>query len=147
MPRVQFPIHSNPFGTEQTAWRVTWRRGSQERSTRRFPENFREGVIAYVPKGKSGSLRPTVAKAQATDCRGQNHSEERSPDGSQLVFVSTRGDHSFRCHDIAAKSVRFLAPSVDPDSDPVWSLDGKRIAFVRRPAEPRDTPAATFFSR
>jgi dipeptidyl aminopeptidase/acylaminoacyl peptidase len=33
---------------------------------------------------------------------------------------------------------------VDTDSDPVWSVDGKRIAFVRRPAEPRDTPAGYF---
>ena len=33
---------------------------------------------------------------------------------------------------------------MDTDSDPVWSVDGKRIAFVRRPAEPRDTPAGYF---
>jgi dipeptidyl aminopeptidase/acylaminoacyl peptidase len=77
--------------------------------------------------------------------RGQNHSEEWSPDGSQLAFVSTRVDHSFiGVYDASAKIVRFLAPSVDTDSDPVWSLDGRRIAFVRRSAEPRDAPSGYF---
>jgi len=51
-----------------------------------------------------------------------------------LTFVSARGDHAFiGVYDVAAKTVQFMAPSVDSDGDPVWSLDGKGIAFVRRP--------------
>jgi dipeptidyl aminopeptidase/acylaminoacyl peptidase len=47
---------------------------------------------------------------------------------------------------VAATTVQFMAPSVDSDGDPVWSLDGKRIAFVRRPAEARDTPQGFFIA-
>jgi len=96
------------------------------------------GQIYLAPLDASGKPDHLVV-------RGQNHSEQWSPDGSQLVFASTRGDHSFiGVYDAATKSVRFLAPSVDTDSNPVWSFDGKRIAFVRRPAQLRDTPSGYF---
>jgi len=56
-----------------------------------------------------------------------------------------RVDHSFvAVYDTQQKSITFLSPSVDSDSAPQWSLDGKRIAFVRRPAQPRDTPEGYF---
>ena len=77
--------------------------------------------------------------------RGQNHYEQWSPDGSRLAFVSaaeitvSSGSTMLR-----RKTISYLAPSVDTDDDPTWSLDGKRIAFVRRPAEPRDTPEGYF---
>jgi len=35
---------------------------------------------------------------------------------------------------------------VDSDGNPAWSLDGKRIAFVRRPAEARDAPQGYFIA-
>jgi dipeptidyl aminopeptidase/acylaminoacyl peptidase len=72
-----------------------------------------EALVAE--KGRSGSLR-------------------WSPDGSRLAFVSQRGDHSFvGVYDVAAKSVVWLAPSVDRDADPEWSPDGSRIVFIRVP--------------
>ncbi|MCU1239349.1 MAG: peptidase prolyl oligopeptidase active site domain protein [Candidatus Acidoferrum typicum] len=144
----QFPNPTtNPAGTEQTVWSVAWSGGEPNRvDAGDSPKISAKGVIAYVRDGQiwTASL-DSSEKPKQLIVRGQNHSEEWSPDGSQLVFVSTRGDHSFiGVYELAGNSVRFLVPSVDTDSDAVWSPDGKRIAFVRRPAEQRDTPAGYF---
>jgi dipeptidyl aminopeptidase/acylaminoacyl peptidase len=144
----QFPNPTtNPAGTEQTVWSVAWSGGEPKKvDSGDSPKLSAKGVVAYVRDGQiwTASL-DSNEKPKQLIVRGQSHSEEWSFDGSQLVFVSTRGDHSFiGVYDMAGSSVRFLAPSVDTDSDPVWSLDGKRIAFVRRPAEQRDTPAGYF---
>src|SRR5713226_5714456 len=144
----QFPNPtSNPAGAEQAVWSISWNGGEPKKvDVGDSPKTSAKGVIAYVRDGQL-YLAPVDAidKPYHLVVRGQNHSEEWSPDGSQLVFVSTRSDHSFvGIYDVDAKTVRFLAPSVDTDGDAVWSLDGKRIAFVRRPAEPRDAPAGYF---
>jgi dipeptidyl aminopeptidase/acylaminoacyl peptidase len=66
--------------------------------------------------------------------KGRSSSLRWSPDGSKLAFVSARGDHDFvGVYDVAAKSVVWLAPSVDRDGDPEWSPDGTHLAFVRVP--------------
>jgi dipeptidyl aminopeptidase/acylaminoacyl peptidase len=138
---------SNPEGATQTVWVVAYS-GSEPRKVGEghSPRISARGVIAYVRDGQiwlaalDGSDKPAQLVV-----RGQNHSELWSPDGARLVFVSSRGDHSFiGVYDCTSKEITYLAPSVDTDSDPTWSLDGKRIAFVRRPAEPRDTPQGFF---
>ena len=64
--------------------------------------------------------------------RGENDSPKWSPDGSEIAFVSHRGDHSFiAIYNFGQESIRYLAPSVDRDSMPRWSADGKQIVFVR----------------
>ena len=51
-----------------------------------------------------------------------------------LAFGNARGDHSFiGVYDFARKQLRYLDPSVDRDSEAVWSADGKQIAFIRIP--------------
>jgi dipeptidyl aminopeptidase/acylaminoacyl peptidase len=66
--------------------------------------------------------------------RGENGSPRWSPDGRMLAFLSDRESHSFiAIYTSESEPIRYLAPSTSLDSMPVWSADGKRIAFVRRP--------------
>ncbi len=68
---------------------------------------------------------------------GTNSAPTWSPDGARISFVSDRHDHSFiAVYDMATRTMKYLAPSVDHDTNPVWSPDGKSITFVRRPGTP-----------
>jgi dipeptidyl aminopeptidase/acylaminoacyl peptidase len=140
---------SNPTGAEQAVWTVAWEGGEPKRiDTGRSPQASSRGTVAYVKDGQiwlaplEGSEKP-----QQLVVRGRNFDPYWSPDGSKLAFVSARGDHSFiALYDAATKSISFLTPTVDSDSNFVWSLDGKRLAFVRRSAEERDAPQGFFIA-
>ena len=140
---------SNLAGAEQAVWTVAWSGGEPRRvDAGHSPEISTGGSVAYVKDGQIW-IAPLdgTAKPQQVVVRGQSSDPHWSPDGSKLVFVSARGDHAFiTVYDAAAKTVQFVAPSVDTDSDAVWSPDGKRLAFVRRPAETRDTPQGYFIA-
>ncbi len=59
-----------------------------------------------------------------------------SPNGELLAFTSRRGDHSFiGVVDPESGRVSYLDPSVANDGSPVWSPDGRQIAFLRIPNE------------
>jgi dipeptidyl aminopeptidase/acylaminoacyl peptidase len=93
----------------------------------------REGHLwwASLPAAPKGAPKANGPK-KLFEIRGSVSSPEWSPDGSQLAFVSMRGDHSFiGIYEPAAGRIRFLAPSVDRDIEPRWSPDGRRIACIR----------------
>jgi dipeptidyl aminopeptidase/acylaminoacyl peptidase len=57
-----------------------------------------------------------------------------SPDGKYLAFVSGRGDHSFvGLWDLEKKELKYPEASLDFDSYPTWSPDGKKLAYLRIP--------------
>ncbi|PYU72087.1 MAG: S9 family peptidase [Acidobacteria bacterium] len=140
---------SGPAGTEQAVWTVAWGGGEPKRvDAGHSPQISSRGTIAYAKDGQIW-IAPLdgAEKLQQLVVRGQNIDPHWSPDGSQLAFVSARNDHAFiGVCDVRAKTVHFMAPSVDSDGNPAWSMDGKRIAFVRRPAEARDAPQGYFIA-
>jgi dipeptidyl aminopeptidase/acylaminoacyl peptidase len=138
---------SNPEGEEQTVWAISWSGGAPVKiDAGTSPAVSAQGQVAYARSGELWmcSLKPDEKPKQIV-VRGRNHPVEWSPDGRRLLFVTNRSDHSFiGLYDANAQTVKFLEPSVDTDKDPVWSPDGKQVAFVRQPAVPRDTPEGYF---
>ena len=60
-----------------------------------------------------------------------------SPDGRKIAFVSTRTDHSFiMVYDVATRTVKYMSPSVDFDTAPMWMPDSKHLIFMRQPGLP-----------
>ncbi len=108
---------SNPAGATQAVWAIAFGGGEPRKiDDGHSPKISSQGMVAYIRDGEiylaalnSGSGKPTQLVV-----RGQNHSEEWSPDGSRLAFVSSRGDHSFiAIYDVASKTISYLSPSVD----------------------------------
>ncbi|MGB2626553.1 MAG: prolyl oligopeptidase family serine peptidase [Candidatus Acidiferrum sp.] len=140
---------SNPAGPEQTVWVISFGGGVPRKiDAGQSPFVSVQNKVAFARSGQmyvsdidsAGKEKPTQIVV-----RGKNEPREWSPDGKRLLFVSDRRDHSFiGVFDVVANSVKFLAPSVDSDGDPAWSVDGSHVAFVRMPAVPRDTPEGYF---
>ncbi|HLY39563.1 MAG TPA: prolyl oligopeptidase family serine peptidase [Terracidiphilus sp.] len=95
--------------------------------------------VAYLVKGQVWIDRLDDEKAkprQLLVTRGTAGHLRWSPDGKRLAFVTDRDDHSFIAVCAPAdNSVTYLDPSTDLDSEPVWSPESTRIAFVRAPWE------------
>src|SRR5215470_7627896 len=121
-PAGQFPNPtSNPAGVEQAVWTIPWSGGEPKKvDAGHSPIISSTGLIAYARDGQlylaplDGSAKPLQIVA-----RGRNGDAEWSPDGKFLAFTSSRGDHSFiGIYDMQQKSVKFVSPSVDSDSNP-----------------------------
>jgi dipeptidyl aminopeptidase/acylaminoacyl peptidase len=101
------------------------------------PVFFKDGIKFLFSKG--GQIYESTMDINASPkllftARGNNGSPKFSPDGSEVLFTSSRGDHSFAgVYNLTKKSIRWISPDVSNDAFPVWSPDGKRIAFIRTP--------------
>lgn len=148
---------TDPAGAKQEVWIANVRTGAvtragagthpffSVRSDRVFFDN--EDHVWWVPVAAASAPRGAAPKPAAIpkkmfEIRGDVVSPAWSPDGSQLAFVSGRGDHSFiAIYETGSVRIRFLEPSTDRDIEPRWSPDGKRIAYIRL-FNISDTPSA-----
>jgi dipeptidyl aminopeptidase/acylaminoacyl peptidase len=65
-----------------------------------------------------------------------------SPDGSRLLFVDHREDYSFvALFDVAQQRLKYLDPGLGFSEEPVFSPDGRQVAFVRYFTPPADAPS------
>jgi len=133
---------SDPGGVEQGVWRVAVEGGEPVRIGQGggAAVSPKGDGVAFLQKGDvfwaplDGSKEPVALIKE----RGGAATLRFSPDGSKLAFVSRRGDHGFvGVYDFAAKTVRWIDPSVDSDESPEWSPDGTRLAFLRTTASSR----------
>jgi dipeptidyl aminopeptidase/acylaminoacyl peptidase len=128
-----------PLGAKQQIWEIGADGGE--------PRLIADGNSpAIAPDGKTlaylAGLVWTVpldtpnAKPQLIlQMRGSTRGLRWSPDSSRLALVSDRGDHSFiAVYSMGEKSLNYLDPSTNLDSDFVWSPDSTRIAILRIPS-------------
>jgi dipeptidyl aminopeptidase/acylaminoacyl peptidase len=94
------------------------------------------GDLAYLKDGAvwTAKLDGTGAKRLFFD-RGKDSALTWSLDGTKLAFSSLRdGDHAFiGVYSGEAQPIEWLAPSTGLDREPVWSPDGRTIAYTRQP--------------
>ncbi len=97
------------------------------------PAVSKDGHIAFIRNTQIWMTNLDGEKpAEVVHTRGVSGNLRWSPDGSLLAFVNNRQDHAFiGVYRPGDKSVKYLDPSTDRDSSPVWSIDGRRIAFIR----------------
>ncbi len=93
-------------------------------------------TVVFIKAGQPWTV-PVDGSAAAKNLfttRGTVNGLEWNEDGSSLLFVSNRTDHSIiGIHSNSSNSLKWIAPSFNRDNTPHWSLDGNQIVFVRRP--------------
>ncbi len=137
-----------PQGTERAIWAVRSSGGPAWRVAEgSSPSVSPDGTsVLYVKDGQIYRSRLTAGlEPDSTDLGlkpflvqwGRQTDPVWSPDGSMFAWTSERENHALlMVYRLSTHSVRYVAPSVDCDSDPMWSSDGRRIAFLRRPGTP-----------
>ena len=82
------------------------------------------GIFLMDPDGSD--VRPVLADASI------NASPVLSPDGTRIVFTSTReGKQAIYLIDVSGTNLRRITSDTFAEGSPTWSPDGSRIAFVR----------------
>ena len=140
---------ANPNGPERAVWAARTSGGAAFRVAELTgpAELAPDGrTVLFVKDGQIHRARVTAVKPASGVDRGEKafitewgvqSAPAWSPDGRKIAFVTTRTDHSFvAVYDVKARSVKYMSPSVDFDTNPIWTEDGASVVFVRRPGLP-----------
>lgn len=149
---------SDPEGMEQAIWAVRTDTGQIWRVApganpvlspdSRWLLLVKDGLIYRAPLAPPDDPEDIPEPELLFRAAGQNGSPRWSPDSTRVAFVTERDDHSFiGVFDIEKRKISYISPSVDRDSHPLWSADGTKIVFQRRPGLEYDSTALTGFSR
>jgi dipeptidyl aminopeptidase/acylaminoacyl peptidase len=94
----------------------------------------KNNTVAYIKNDQvwTASLVGTAKPARLFFARGRTSSISWSPDGSRMVFVSARGNHSFiGLFKDSSDPIQWISPDFSRDAAPTWTKDGKKIIFAR----------------
>lgn len=125
---------SSPQLPDQSIWIIPFEGGAPKKLAEgHSPAVSKDGQVAFIRASQIWMTNVDGEKpVELVRTRGASSNLRWSPDGSQLAFTNSRGDHSFiGVYKPGGKSVEYLDPSTDRDSSPTWSIDGGRIAFIR----------------
>ncbi len=103
------------------------------------PAISKDGRVAFLKGGQIWMTTLDGEKpAEVVHTKANSADLRWSPDGTALAFVSNRGDHAFiGVYRLSDKALKYLDPSTDRDANPTWSVDGRRVAFIRQPSVTR----------
>ncbi|MGI8961686.1 MAG: S9 family peptidase [Bryobacteraceae bacterium] len=132
---------SNPEKPEQAIWRIALDGSLVKKLTEGHGPAISPNayLVAFLRGGQIFTMKPSGEGVKsAVNLKGSASGLRWSPDGTALAFVSGRGDHSFIViYTPGDKKLRYLDPTVDRDSNFVWSSASSHIAYVRIPAVSR----------
>jgi dipeptidyl aminopeptidase/acylaminoacyl peptidase len=132
---------SSPAKPEQAIWMVALDGSPAKKLTEGHEPAISPngGMVAFVRGGQIFTMKSSGEGVKSTvNVKGSPSGLRWSPDGAALAFVSGRRDHSFiAIYTPGDKRLRYVDPTVDKDSNPVWSPDSSHIAYVRIPAMSR----------
>ncbi len=125
-PAGEYPNPTtDPAGAKQEVWVVDVRIGRTTKMGEGNGPVFNSAgdQMVWIREGHFWTAPVIGGKERKLfEMRGNVGGPQWSPDGSQLAFSSTRGDHSFiSIYDTRANRLRFLSPSTDRDIAPRWS--------------------------
>ncbi len=133
---------SDPKGAKQEIWAINLEDGKNlnlgEGSNPEFSPTG--DIIVFLRQGRIyySSIDGSKKSHLMFYARGRVSNFSWSPDGSKIAFDSLREDHSFiGIFDLKENSIKWLSPSIEFDINPVWSPDGRYVAFFRFPGGER----------